>query len=93
MAEAALMVQNWDYYLTIVSTISTYINLKCVVCLSGLVWSVPIEFPRMCISVNPRNCTYAFPRLCISVNPRKSVVITYELPRRRFSVNPHNIST
>ena len=28
--------------------------------------SVPIEFPRKCISVNPRNCTYAFPRMCIS---------------------------
>ena len=24
--------------------------------------SVPIEFPRMLISVNPRKCTYAFPR-------------------------------
>jgi len=33
---------------------------------SGPVWFVPIEFPRMCISVNPRNCTYAFPRRCIS---------------------------
>jgi len=42
-------------------------DLKCV-CLvrSGPVRSVPIEFPRMCISVNPRNCTYAFPRRCIS---------------------------
>lgn len=26
MAEAALMVQNWEYYLTIVSTLSTYIH-------------------------------------------------------------------
>ena len=33
---------------------------------SGPVWFVPIEFPRMCIRVNPRNCTYAFPRRCIS---------------------------
>ena len=45
------------------------------VCLS--VWSVrsgpsvPIEFPRTCIRVNPRNCTYEFPRRCFSVNPRK----------------------
>ena len=38
-------------------------DLKCD-CLvrSGPVWSVPIEFPRKCISVNPRNCTYAFRR-------------------------------
>jgi len=36
------------------------------VCLVCLVWSVPIEFPRRCFSVNPRNCTYAFPRRCIS---------------------------
>jgi hypothetical protein len=45
------------------------------VCLSvwsGPVRSVPIEFPRKCISVNPRNCTYAFPRRCI---------ITDEFPR------------
>ncbi len=36
---------------------------------SGLVpvWSVPIEFPRRFISVNPRNCTTEFPRKCISV--------------------------
>ena len=33
--------------------------------------SVPIEFPRRFISVNPRNCTYEFPRKCISVNPSK----------------------
>ena len=31
---------------------------------SGPVRSVPIEFPRMWISVNPRNCTYAFPHMC-----------------------------
>ena len=44
-------------------------DLKCVwsgPVRSGLVWSVPIEFPRMCISVNPRNCTYAFPHRFIS---------------------------
>ncbi len=29
---------------------------------SGPVWSVPIEFLRKSISVNPRNYTYAFPR-------------------------------
>ena len=38
-------------------------DLKCVCPVrSGPVWSVPIEFPRKCISVNPRNCTYVFPR-------------------------------
>ena len=31
--------------------------------------------------------------MCISVNPRKSVVFTYEFPRRHISVNPHNNST
>ncbi len=41
-------------------------DLKCVVVRSGPVRSVPIEFPRMWICVNPRNCTYAFPRMCIS---------------------------
>ena len=45
------------------------------VCLSGPSGpsgpSVLIEFPRTCITVNPRNCTYEFPRRCISVNPRK----------------------
>jgi hypothetical protein len=46
-------------------------DLKCVclsVCLSGPVRSVPIEFPRKCISVNPHNCTYSFPRRCIITN-------------------------
>ena len=39
---------------------------------SGLVRSsVPMQFPRRFISVNPRNCTYKFPGKCISVNPRK----------------------
>ncbi len=38
-------------------------SVRLSVCLS--VWSVPIEFPRKCISVNLRNCTYAFPRRCI----------------------------
>jgi hypothetical protein len=38
-------------------------DLKCVVVVwSGPVRSVPIEFPRKCISVNPRNCRY----LCVS---------------------------
>ena len=48
-------------------------DLKCVVVvcrpssvIRRPVWSVPIEFPRMCISVNPCNCTYAFPRMFIS---------------------------
>jgi hypothetical protein len=60
------------------------------VCLVRLVWSgssVPIEFPRTCISVNPRNYTYEFPRRCISVNSRKSAVFTYEFPRMCISVN------
>ncbi len=38
------------------------------------VWSgpsVPIEFPRRFISVNPRNCTNEFPRKYISVDPRR----------------------
>ena len=76
--------------------ILSVVPLKCVclsVCLSGpsgLVWSgsfVPIEFPRTCISVNPRNCTYEFPRGCISVNSHKSAVFTYEFPRMCISVN------
>jgi len=42
-------------------------DLKCVVVRRCRpVWSEPIEFPRMWISVNPRNCTYAFPRMRIS---------------------------
>jgi hypothetical protein len=48
-------------------------DLKCV--WSGpvrSVRSVPIEFPRTCICVNPRNCTYEFPRRFFSVNPRKN---------------------
>ncbi len=55
---------------------------------SGLVWSgpsVPIEFPRRFISVNPPNCTYEFPRKCISVNPHNC---TNEFPLKRISVNP-----
>jgi hypothetical protein len=59
-------------------------DLKCVclsVCLSvwsGLVRSVPIEFPRMCISVNPRICTYLCnPHTCIS---------TYEFPCSTTSI-------
>ena len=28
--------------------------------------------------------------MCISVNPRKSVVFTYEFPRKSISVNPRN---
>ena len=56
----------WDFLRNFCSSIDRK-DLKCVVVIwSGLVWSVPIEFPRMCISVNPRNCTYAFPRICIS---------------------------
>ena len=52
---------------------------------SGLVWlSVPIEFPRRFISVNPRNCTYESPRECISVDPRNC---TSEF----FSVNPRKL--
>jgi hypothetical protein len=52
--------------------------------------SVPIEFPRECTSVNPRNCTPEFACKCISVNPRKSVVFTYEFPHKSISVNPSN---
>jgi len=40
-----------------------------------VVGSVPIEFPRMCISVNPRNCTYAFPRMCINLLRLHSIVL------------------
>ncbi len=35
---------------------------------SGPVRSVPIEFPRRFISVNPRIYNYEFPCKCISVN-------------------------
>ncbi len=58
---------------------------------SGLVRSgpsVPIEFPRRFISVNPRNCTYEFPRKCISVNPHNC---TNEFPRKCISVNPRKL--
>jgi len=61
----------------------------CLSGLSGLVRSVPIEFPRKWVSVNPCNCTYAFPRRFISVNLHKSVIFTYEFPRMCISVNPH----
>jgi hypothetical protein len=50
--------------------------------------SVPIEFPRRFISVNPHNCTYEFPRECISVNPRNC---TNEFPRKCISVNPRKL--
>ena len=68
-------------------------DLKCVVVVVVVVRrpsSVPIEFPRKCISVNPRNWTNEFPCKCISVNPRKSVVFTYEFPHKSISVNPPN---
>ena len=58
---------------------------------SGLVWSglsVPIEFPRRFISVNPHNCTYEFPQKCISVNPRNC---TNEFPRKCISVDPRKL--
>ncbi len=56
---------------------------------SGLVRSsVPIEFPRRFISVNPRTCTYEFPRKCISVYPRNC---TNEFPRKCISVNPRKL--
>ncbi len=55
------------------------------------------EFPRKCISVNPRACIsvnstisfYACPRKCISVNPRKcisvkSTITFYACPRGAF---------
>ena len=64
---------------------------ECKGCLvwSGLVWlSVPIEFPRRFICVNPRNCTYEFQRRCISVNPRNC---TTEFPRKCISVNPRKL--
>ena len=47
--------------------------------------SVPIEFPRKFISVNPHNCTYEFPHKCISVNPCSC---TYEFPCKGISINP-----
>jgi len=46
------------------SVVSIRKDLKCVV--RRRLSSVLIEFPRMWISVNLRNCTYAFPRMCIS---------------------------
>ena len=66
-------------YFNIMKRFKVCLSVRLSVCLSVClsVWSVPIEFPRKCISVNLRNCTYAFPRRCIITFYSCRCIITF----------------